>query len=142
MIENWNSPMRPVIWPDIALLIARLLIGGLFLGGAIQKALSPQDAQALLAMRALPIALIWPALIFNLAVGMLLVLGVKTRPVALLAAAYCAATSFFHLIPADPWQMSIFVKNWSIAGGCLALAVAGSGRWAIRADAPLPARGA
>lgn len=133
--------MRPVIWPDLALLTARLLIAGLFLGGAMQKALSPQDAQVLLEMRGLPTALIWPALMFNLAVGVLLVLGVKTRLMALLSAAYCAGTSFFHLIPADPWQMSIFVKNWSIAGGCLALAVAGSGRLALRADVPLFVRG-
>lgn len=132
--------MRLVIWPDIALLTARFLIAGLFLGGALQKALSPQDVQVLLEMRGLPAALIWPALMFNLAVGVLLVLGVKTRPMALLSAAFCAGTSFFHLIPADPWQMSIFVKNWAIAGGCLALAVAGSGRWAIHADAPLGAR--
>ena len=44
--------------------------------------------------------------------------------VALSLAAYCAVTSVFHFIPGDPWQMSIFVKNWAIAGGCLALAVA------------------
>ena len=43
---------------------------------------------------------------------------------ALALAAYCAATSAFHFIPGDGWQMSIFVKNWAIAGGCLALFVA------------------
>jgi putative oxidoreductase len=40
------------------------------------------------------------------------------------AAAYCAATSLFHLQPQDGWQMSIFVKNWAIAGGLLSLAAA------------------
>jgi putative oxidoreductase len=30
--------------------------------------------------------------------------------------------------------MSIFVKNWAIAGGCLALFAAGSGRYALRPD--------
>jgi putative oxidoreductase len=62
------------------------------------------------------------------------------RPVAVSAAAYCAFASFFNLnfflTAGYPWQMIIFVKNWAIAGGWLALAVAGSGAWALRADKP------
>lgn len=126
--------MRKETWPDLALLCARLLIAALFLGGAAQKSGSPADAQALLAMNGLPVALIWPAFAFNLAAGLLLTLGLRVRPVAVLLAAYCGTTSLFHLIPEDSWQMSIFVKNWSIAGGCLALAVAGSGRFALHPD--------
>lgn len=126
--------MRKDNWPDLALLFARLLIAALFLAGAAQKILSPFDAQALLATSGLPAALIWPASIFNLAAGLMLGLGLRVRTVATLLAAYCGATSVFHLIPEDPWQMSIFVKNWAIAGGCLALAVAGSGRFALRPD--------
>lgn len=126
--------MRAETWPDFALLVGRLLIAVLFLGGAVQKFHSPADAQALLAMQGLPVALIWPALVFNMLTGLMLALGLWVRPVSLVLAAYCGATSFFHLIPDDPWQMSIFVKNWSIAGGCLVLAVAGSGRWALRPD--------
>lgn len=89
---------------------------------------------ALLSAQGLPQALVWPAFAFNLTAGVLLVLGVRVRPVATVLAVYCGATSIFHLIPDDPWQMSIFVKNWAIAGGCLALAVAGAGRWALRPD--------
>ena len=50
--------------------------------------------------------------------------GWRVAPWALALAVYAAATSVFHLRPDDPWQMTIFVKNWAIAGGCLALAVA------------------
>jgi len=129
--------MRTEFLPDLGLLAARLLIGVLFLGGASQKLVSPTDAEALLAMRYLPSALVWPALAFNAAAGLMLVAGLRVRPTALLLAIYCGLTSIFHLIPDDPWQMSIFVKNWSIAGGCIALAVAGSGRFAVRRDARL-----
>ncbi len=126
--------MREHWWPNMALLIGRLLIAILFLGGAAQKLFSPADVRALLEAQSLPTALIWPALIFNGMAGLLLVAGIKVRLVALLLAAYCGVTSIFHLIPDDPWQMTIFVKNWSIAGGCLALAVAGSGRFALLPD--------
>ena len=123
---------------DVALLAARCLIGVLFLGGAVQKLAASDAAQELLAMQGLPEVLVWPALAFNAMAGALLVLGVWVRPVAAVLALYCGFTSFFHLIPTDPWQMSIFFKNWAISGGCLALAVAGSGRYAIRADQQIP----
>ena len=131
--------MATRFWGDAALFVGRALIAVLFLGGAAQKVLSPADAQSLLAAHSLPVALIWPAMALNLAAGLLLVLGVYIRPLALVLALYCAVTSFFHLIPDDPWQMSIFVKNWSIAGGCLILAVAGSGGWSLHPDTQMPA---
>ncbi|SMY07933.1 DoxX family protein [Flavimaricola marinus] len=118
-------------WRDAALLFARVLIALLFLGGAVQKVLNPADAMSLLAGFALPVALIWPAMLFNAAAGVALILGQWTTPVALLLAAYCGVTSVFHWLPDDPWQMTIFVKNWAIAGGCLALAVAGPGRFSV-----------
>ncbi len=116
------------------LLMARLLLALLFLGGALQKAVDPEQVIGLLVGRGLPGVLVWPALAFNALAGAALVAGVAVRPVALSLAVYCGLTSVFHLIPADPWQMTIFVKNWAIAGGCLALAVAGSGRLAVRPD--------
>ena len=125
--------MRPV-WPDAAVLVGRLLIAALFLGGAAQKALDPAQVENLLSSMGLPAVLVWSALAFDLGAGLALVAGVAVRPAALLLAGYSAMTSIFHLIPADPWQMSIFVKNWAIAGGCLVLAAYGSGRFAIRPD--------
>jgi putative oxidoreductase len=119
---------------SLALLGARLLVAQLFLLGSAQKWLDPDQVEGLLAGQGLPEWLIWPALAFNLVAGTLLALGVVTRPLALLLAAYCGITSLFHLIPSDGWQMSIFVKNWAIAGGCLALFGAGSGRFALRPD--------
>ncbi|WP_386682467.1 DoxX family protein [Loktanella sp. R86503] len=125
---------------NLALLGARLLIGALLVGGAVQKTLSPGDAGGMLVDFGLPFALIWPALIYDAAAGLALWIGVGVRPVAVSAAAYCALTSIFHLqvftATGDAWQMTIFVKNWAIAGGCLALAVAGSGTVALRADRP------
>ena len=81
-----------------------------------------------------PIWLIWPALAFNAAGAAALILGVALRPAAAALAAYCAVTSLFHFIPDDPWQMTIFVKNWAIAGGLLVLAAQGGGRWVLHKD--------
>ena len=101
--------------------IGRALIAMLFLAGAVQKAVAPEQGMALLGNLGLPGALIWPALAFNAVAGLALLLGWATRWVALALSVYCMVTSVFHFQPEDGWQMSIFVKNWAIAGGLLVL---------------------
>ena len=81
----------------------------------------------------LPVWLVWPATLFNAGAALALILGLWLRPVGYAAAFYCIVTSAFHFIPSDPWQMSIFVKNWAIAGGCLVLAAQGGGRYVMQA---------
>jgi putative oxidoreductase len=117
---------------DLLTLFGRILIALLFLAGAAQKTSNPAAVEALLAAHNWPLWLIWPALVFNLCAGLALIAGIYTRPVAFALALYCAVTSLFHYIPGDGWQMSIFVKNWAIAGGCLVLAAHGAGRFAWR----------
>nr|WP_255599342.1 DoxX family protein [Hasllibacter sp. MH4015] len=112
-------------------MIGRLLLAALMLAGTAQKLASPTEAQALLALAALPGWLLWPAGLFTTIAGIGLALGVATRPLAILAALYCIATSVFHVLMDDPWQMTIAFKNWIIAGGYLMLAAHGPGRFAL-----------
>ena len=111
----------------------RCLIAGLFAAGAVQKGVNPGAAAGLLEGFGLPGWLVWPAAVFNALAAVLLVVGLWLGPVGLTLAIYCAVTSAFHFLPEDPWQMSIFVKNWAIAGGCLVLAAGGGGEWRLRA---------
>jgi len=106
-------------WVD---LIGRMLLSALFAAGAVQKAVDPGQVRGLLGGFGLPGWLVWPALVFDACVAYGLVFGPKVRLWALAGAAYCMLTSVFHFIPGDGWQMSIFVKNWAIAGGMLVLA--------------------
>ena len=117
---------------DLAVLAGRCLIAALFLGGAAQKVGDPTAVIGLLAAKGWPVWLVWPAFAFNLGAGLALIAGVWVRPVAAALALYCAMTSLFHYIPSDPWQMTIFIKNWAIAGGCLVLAAHGAGRFTLR----------
>lgn len=105
-------------------LVGRILLASLFAAGAVQKALAPGVAMGLLTGFGLPGWLVWPALALNVALAVGLMVPHWVRPAALVAAGYCALTSLFHLQPQDGWQMSIFVKNWAIAGGLLVLASA------------------
>ncbi len=103
-------------------LLGRVMIAALFFGGAVQKLVNPGPAQALLALAGLPVALVWPAALFDLVAAVGLLRGPRVDRWALALAAYCVATSFFHLLIFDAWQATIFVKNWAIAGGLLAVA--------------------
>ncbi len=114
-------------------LAGRSLLALLLVLGAFQKLGDTAPTMGLLADWGLPAFLVYPALAFNLLAGAALLAGWRTRPFAYVAAAYCAATSIFHYIPEDPWQMTIFVKNWSIAGGFLMLAAYGPGRYSLDA---------
>lgn len=102
--------------------LGRYLLAFLFVVGAIQKATDPSAVKTLLADSGLATWLIWPAFAFNLIAAILLIADRYTRAVSYALAAYCIITSVFHFIPSDPWQMSILVKNWAIAGGFLVLA--------------------
>ena len=104
-------------------LIGRVLISLLFFGGAVQKILDPTPVSEMLTSIGLPGWFVWPVAAFNLAGGLALILGFRLREWAILLAIYCLATSWFHWqLREDPWQVTIMVKNWAIAGGLMTLA--------------------
>ncbi|AUH35304.1 DoxX family protein [Paracoccus tegillarcae] len=118
---------------DLMNLIGRLMIALLFLGGAVQKFTDPRPAQQMIASIGLPDWVIWPIAAFNLVAAICLVTGPRIRLWALALAGYCLFTSWFHWqLRADPWQVTIMVKNWAIAGGLLILAAQGPGRFVAR----------
>lgn len=113
-------------------LIGRCLIALLFLGGAVQKVTDPAPVVAMLGSIGLPGGLVWPVAGFDLVAALGLILGPGVEIWALVLALYCLFTSYFHWqLRADPWQVTIMVKNWSIAGGLLVLASSGPGRFAF-----------
>lgn len=117
---------------DLLLLAGRLCIALLFLGGFAQKVSDPAPVAAMLASVGLPAGMIWPVAAFNLLGGVAIAAGWRLRGVALAFAVYCLGTTVFHFqLRADPWQVTIIVKNISTAGGLMALAVAGAGRFAL-----------
>lgn len=117
---------------DVLNLTGRILIAALFLGGAFQKLSAPAPVRQMLASVHLPASVIWAVTAFNLIAAIGLIFGPGVRAWALALALYCIATSYFHWqLRADPWQVTIFVKNWAIAGGLLILAACGPGRFAL-----------
>jgi putative oxidoreductase len=119
---------------DYLNLIGRILIAVLFFGGTAQKVLDPAPVQQMIGTLGLPAWLVWPVAAFDFVAALGLIFGPMVTLWALALAAYCIFTSWFHWqLRADPWQVTIFVKNWAIAGGLLILAAQGPGRFALSA---------
>lgn len=113
-------------------LLGRVLIGLLFLLAGLGKLGGMEGFTGYLASGGLPAFLAWPAVIFEIAVGALLIVGYQTRIVALATAAFCVVAGvLYHFTPADQMQMAMFLKNLAIAGGLLMFAIHGAGKMAL-----------
>lgn len=127
---------------DVVILIARVLLVLLFLIFGWDKLTGYADTVTLFTQMGVP----QPSLATLVAIaaevggGLAILLGLFTRPVAALMAAYCVATA---LLGHHYWALSGnerflaeigFFKNLSITGGLLLLCVTGSGRIGVDAS--------
>jgi putative oxidoreductase len=119
---------------DFSLLAARILLGALFVMAGLGKLASVEGFAGYMASGGVPAALAWPVILFEILGGLALIAGLQTRAVALALGAFCVASGvLYHFDLADQMQMTSFLKNLALAGGYLALAIAGPGRFAFDA---------
>ena len=80
----------------------------------------------------LPAFLAWPAILFEIIAGALLIVGYQTRWVALSLAGFSFVTALlYHFDPADQMQMTMFLKNVGLAGGFLMFFIHGAGNLSV-----------
>ena len=119
---------------DTALLVARVLLGLLFIMAGIGKLDDVAGFAGYMATGGIPAFLAWPVIGFEILGGLALILGLQTRYVALALGAFSLASgALYHYVPADQLQMTMFLKNLALTGGYIALAISGAGRFSIDA---------
>jgi putative oxidoreductase len=119
---------------DTVLLIARVLVGVLFLIGSYTKLVGMAGATAYFGRLGIPMPeILLPAtMIFEALVGILLIIGYQTRLCALLIAIFVVIAALIaHRNFGDGNQLNHFLKNLAIAGGCLGIFVAGPGAMSV-----------
>jgi len=118
------------------LLVARILLSFMFVMAGFQKFGDLAGTAGYIGSVGLPAGSLLAPLsgALELLAGLAVLVGFQTRIAAWLLAAFCVvAGAFFHYVPGDMMQMMIFSKNLTIAGGFLALSVAGAGAWSVDA---------
>ena len=124
---------------DTLALIGRILVAYLFIPAGIGKLMGFGGTVGYITSVGLPLPEVGAAIavIVELGLGIVLLLGFKTRWTAIAMALFTvAAALFFHKYWSAPEAMKMmqqinFNKNIAIAGGLLALAAFGPGRFSI-----------
>lgn len=127
-------------WRDELILLARILMMVLFVMSGWGKLTGFQGTVGYMASTGAPMPMVAAAVavVMEFGVGIALLIGLWTRPLALLMALFVLGTSF---IAHSYWDMQgameaankiQFYKNLSIMGGLFLLAAAGPGRYAVQ----------
>lgn len=124
---------------DGMILLARLLLMVLYVIFGWSKLIGFSDSVAYMTSVGVPLPTVTAgiAVIMEFVVGLAIVVGFYTRPLALLLGLYTIAAAvighqFWNLI--DPQRIDAminFYKNVSIAGGLLLLCLTGPGRYSL-----------
>jgi putative oxidoreductase len=96
--------------------VGRLMIALLFIGAGLNKFTDIPGTAAYIEAHGLPPMLAMPTAAFEVIGGILLLIGLFTRPLAILFAGFTLTTIlFFHGKFSDPVQMAMAMKNVAIA---------------------------
>ena len=113
--------------------LGRILIAAMFIDAGVPKLGTFAATQAYMASAGVPGALLPAVIALEVLGGIALILGYRTRIVAMAMAAFTVlAALLFHRAP-DQIQHILLMKNVAIAGGLLILAARGAGSWSLDA---------
>lgn len=110
---------------NIIHLLGRILLALIFVIAGLGKLSSLAGTAGYMQSVGLPAILLWPTIALEVLGGIALIIGFQTRYTAWALAAFCVVSAaLFHNDFANQMQMTMFLKNLSIAGGLLVLSVA------------------
>ncbi len=132
--------MSPALQNTTAL-VGRIMLALIFVLSGFNKIGGFEGTMGYIASKGMPAPAVFAALaiLIELGGGLLIVFGFLTRPAALVIALFCLVAAFvFHNFWAVPDAQRMpqyinFMKNISIAGGALLLAVFGPGAYSVDA---------
>ena len=113
-------------------LIGRILISALFLISAFNKIINLEDSMNWMEGFGVPGFLIFPAIVIEVILPILVIVGYQARIAAGILAIFCLTTAFlFHFDFSNQTQLVSFLKNIGLAGGFLFIVANGTKDWAV-----------
>lgn len=117
---------------DVGVLVARILMPILFITAGWGKITGYAGTQQYMEAMGVPGALLPLTILLEFGGGLAILFGFLTRTTALFTAGFTLLTAFlFHSNFAEGVNSLMFMKNLTIAGGYLLLAVTGPGAFSI-----------
>ena len=116
----------------VSQLVARVFLGHIFLLAGLSKISAYEGTQGYMDAMGVPGALLPLVILLEVAGGLAIIAGWKTRWTAIALAVFSViSAAIFHNNFGDQTQMIMFMKNIAIAGGFLLLAVHGAGAYSL-----------
>jgi len=127
---------------ELAAPIGRVLLALIFVTSGLGKITGYAATQGYMEAMGVPGILLPLVIVLEVAGGIAIIVGWKTRLAAFGLAAFSILSALlFHANFGDQMQMIMFIKNVAIAGGLLLLVAQGAGSYALdnRTDRPVEA---
>jgi putative oxidoreductase len=116
----------------VAQLIARLMLGHIFLIAGLQKISGYEGTQGYMESVGLPGMLLPLVILVEVGGGLGIMIGWQTKLAAIALAVFSlASAAFFHNNFSDQIQVIMFMKNIAIAGGLMLLVAYGAGSYSV-----------
>ena len=113
-------------------LVGRIFISSIFLLSGYNKIFNFSGTISWMEGFGIPGLLLAPAIVLEIILPILIIIGYKTQIAAALLSAFCIATGvIFHLDFSDQMQTIQLLKNFGLAGGFLFITVNGPKEWAV-----------
>ena len=117
---------------DISMLLGRVFLSLIFIVSGFNKITDYAGPQGYMESMGVPALMLPLVIILELLGGIAILIGFKTRIVALLFIGFNVISALlFHSDFGDQTQMTMFMKNIAIAGGFLLLFAQGAGAYSI-----------
>jgi putative oxidoreductase len=114
--------------------LGRVFISSIFLLSAYNKIFNYNGTISWMEGFRIPGFLLAPAIVLEIILPLLIIIGYRTKLAASLLAIFCIVTGvIFHLDFSDQMQTIQLLKNFGLAGGFLFIAVNGPKEWAVEA---------
>ena len=113
-------------------LIARFFISSVFLLSGYNKIFNFDQTISWMEGYGVPGLLLWPTIILEIILPILIIIGYKTQISAILLAIFSITTAIiFHTDFGNQMQIVAFLKNLGLAGGFLFIVANGTKDWSI-----------
>ena len=107
-------------------LLARIFISSVFLVSGYNKIMNYESTVNFMEGFGIPGLLLWPTIVLEILLPILVIIGYKTQIATILLAIFCIATAvIFHFDFSNQMQIVALLKNFGLAGGFLLIALNG-----------------